>query len=428
MASFSLVQPPCSSLFFATTTTLLVILSVCFSNAQPTSSSRPQGLVLPVTKDGTPLVSESLVVDLAGEYLWVDCEKGYVSSSNRTLNCFGSECSKLQLSSRACMHKPAAQPRSKSFMGCLVFPSNKLPGGNFTSGYFTSDVVSTQSCINGSTTGPDVTARKFSFGCGSTSLLKGLAKGVKGMAGFGPFGVSVPSQLSLAFRIPRVFAMCLPSSSTFSKGVIFIGGGPYIMKPGIDLSPLLTYTPFYTNATAYYSSEYHIRVKSITVGGEKVPIGNDSLDNGFVKSANINTMIPYTVMRTSIYNAFTSIFIEKAKAMNLTMVAPVAPFGVCFDGKNLRGNRVGAIVPDISLVLHTDKLVWKIFGSNSMVRIDEKVSCLGFVDGEACLVIGGYQLENNLLEFNLAKMRLGFLSTNLIGQTVLSCNSFNFQE
>ncbi|KAI3953589.1 hypothetical protein MKW92_017877, partial [Papaver armeniacum] len=206
----------------------------------------------------TPLVTESLVVDLAGEYLWVDCENGYVSSSNRTLNCFGRECSKLQLSSRACLHKPA-QLRYKSFMGCLVFPSNKLP-----------DVVSTQSCINGATTGPYVTARKFSFGCGSTSLLKGLAKGVKG-----------------------------------------------------------------TNATAYYSSEYHIRVKSIIVGDKKVLVDNDSLDNGFIKLANINTMIPYTVLRTSIYNAFTNIFIEKAKALNITRVASVAPFGVCFDSKNM---------------------------------------------------------------------------------------------
>ncbi|RZC67025.1 hypothetical protein C5167_010710 [Papaver somniferum] len=313
MAPFLLIQSSLSPLFFATTI-LYVFCSVCFSNAQPTSSSRPQGLVLPVTKDGstlqyltsimqrTPLVSESLVVDLAGEYLWVDCEKGYVSSSNCTLNCFGRECSKLQLSSRACLHKPA-QPRYKSFMGCLVFPSNKLPG-------------------------PYVTARKFSFGCGSTSLLKGLANGVKGMAGFGPFGVSVPSQLSLAFRI--------------------------------DLSTSFTYTPFYTNATGII----HL---SITFG----------------------------------------IFIEKAKSLNITRVASVAPFGVCFDSKNMISTRLGALVPEINLVLHTDRVVWRIFGSNSMVRVSDKVSCLGFVDGgnEACLVIGGYQLENNLLEFNLAKMR-----------------------
>ncbi|RZC45212.1 hypothetical protein C5167_038181 [Papaver somniferum] len=435
MASFLPIQSSFFPLFFATTI-LLVFCNVCFSNAQPTSSSRPQGLVLPVTKDGsalqyltsimqsTPLVSESLVVDLAGEYLWVDCENGYVSSSNRTLNCFGRECSKLQLSSRACLHKPA-QPRYKSFMGCLVFPSNKLPGGNFTSGYLTSDVVSTQSCINGSTTGPYVTARKFSFGCGSTSLLKGLANGVKGMAGFGPFGVSVPSQLSSAFRIPRVFAMCLPSS-TSSKGVIFIGGGPYKMQPGIDLSTSFTYTPFYTNATAYYSSEYHIRVKSITVCGKKVPVDGDSLDNGFIKSANINTMIPYTVLRTSIYNAFSSIFIEKAKSLNITRMASVAPFGVCFDSKNMISTRLGALVPEINLVLHTDRVVWRIFGSNSMVQVSDKVSCLGFVDGgnEACLVIGGNQLEDNLLEFNLAKMRLGF-TTTLGRQT--TCSNFNFK-
>ncbi|KAI3922335.1 hypothetical protein MKX01_006024 [Papaver californicum] len=62
--------------------------------------------------------------------------------------------------------------------------------------------------------------------------------------------------------------------------------------------------------------------------------------------------------------------------MNITRVASVAPFGVCFDSKNMISTRVGALVPEINLVLHTDRVVWRIFGSNSMVQVSDKVSCL----------------------------------------------------
>ena len=58
-------------------------------------SFRPKALVVPVTKDATtlqyltrinqrtPLVPISLVVDLGGQFLWVDCEQNYVSSTYR---------------------------------------------------------------------------------------------------------------------------------------------------------------------------------------------------------------------------------------------------------------------------------------------------------------------------------------------------------
>ncbi|KAI3969942.1 hypothetical protein MKW92_006665, partial [Papaver armeniacum] len=245
-------------------------------------------------------------------------------------------------------------------------------------------------------------------------------------AGFGPFGVSVPSQLSLAFRIPRVFAMCLPST-TSSKGVIFVGGGPYKMQPGIDISTSLTYTPFYTKTNAFSNSEYYIQVTSINIGGEKILLDLNRGEYPSPKLATIDTLIPYTLIGTSIYNQFTSIFIEKAKAMNITRAASVAPFEVCFDSANLISTRVGALVPTINIVLHRDNVVWKIFGSNSMVRVSEEVSCLGFVDGghnpSNMLVIGGYQLQDNLLEFNLAKRRLGF--TSILGRRTTYVVSIN---
>ncbi|WJZ90772.1 hypothetical protein VitviT2T_009896 [Vitis vinifera] len=69
------------------------LLFVSSSNAQ--SSFRPHAFVVPISKDGstlqyvtsinqmTPLVPFQLVVDLGGQFLCVDCEQNYVSSSYR---------------------------------------------------------------------------------------------------------------------------------------------------------------------------------------------------------------------------------------------------------------------------------------------------------------------------------------------------------
>ncbi|GMN31387.1 hypothetical protein TIFTF001_044571 [Ficus carica] len=72
-----------------------------------------------------------------------------------------------------------------------------------------------------------------------------------------------------------------------------------------------------------------------------------------------------------------------------------------------------------------------------MVSVSNDVLCLGFVDGgpirfvdwgvkftRTAIVIGGHQIEDNLLQFDLAASRLGFSSTLLTRKT--SCSNFNF--
>ncbi|KAK3019839.1 hypothetical protein RJ639_004084 [Escallonia herrerae] len=68
------------------------------------ASFRPKALVLSVTKDSstlryltrinqrTPLVPVSLTLDLGGQFLWVDCEKDYVSSTYRPARCRSAQC------------------------------------------------------------------------------------------------------------------------------------------------------------------------------------------------------------------------------------------------------------------------------------------------------------------------------------------------
>ena len=58
-----------------------------------------------------------------------------------------------------------------------------------------------------------------------------------------------------------------------------------------------------------------------------------------------------------------------------------------------------------------------------MVLVKQNVACLGFVDGgkepiksfvKTSVVIGGHQLEDNLLEFDLNSSKLSFSSSLLL--------------
>ncbi|XVF06139.1 hypothetical protein REPUB_Repub06bG0021700 [Reevesia pubescens] len=124
-----------------------------------------------------------------------------------------------------------------------------------------------------------------------------------------------------------------------------------------------------------------------------------SIDRRGVGGTKLSTINPYTVLEHSIFKAVTRFFTKELSG--IPQVIPVEPFG---------------------------HVIWRIFGSNSMVQPAPGVSCLAFVDAElntrASIVIGAYQMENNLVQFDLARSRLGFSSSLLFFRT--SCNNFNF--
>lgn len=409
------------------------------------TSFRPDALVIPVSKDAstlqylttinqrTPLVPVKLVVDLGGQFLWVDCEQNYVSSSYHPARCRSAQCSLARANGCGdCFSAPRPGCNNNT---CAVLPDNTVTR-TATSGELAEDVVSVQS-TDGSNPGRVVSVSKFLFSCAPTFLLEGLASSAMGMAGLGRTRIAFPSQFASAFSFHRKFATCL-SSSTTANGVVFFGDGPYRLLPNIDASQSLIYTPLYINpvstASAYTqgepSAEYFIRVKSIRINEKAISLNTSllSIDSEGVGGTKISTVNPYTVMETSIYKVFTKAFISAAAAINITRVAAVAPFNVCFSSKNVYSTRVGPSVPSIDLVLQNESVFWRIFGANSMVYVSDDVLCLGFVDGGAnprtSIVIGGYQLEDNLLQFDLATSRLGFSSSLLFRRT--TCANFNF--
>ncbi|GMN67427.1 hypothetical protein TIFTF001_036488 [Ficus carica] len=407
-----------------------------------TTSFRPKALLLPVTKDAstsqylvqikqrTPFVPVKLTVDLGGEFLWIDCEKGYVSSSYKPARCGSAQCNLAQ--SKACGECSPPKPGCNKNT-CSLFPYNPFIRTS-TGGEFASDVVSLLS-TNGLNPGRVVSAPKVLFTCGSTFLLQGLASGVTGIAGLGRKKIGLPLQLASAFSFNRKFAVCL-SSSTRSKGVIFFGNEPYVFLPNIDVSKNLIYTPLILNPVSTSgsffegetSADYFIGVKSIKINDKVVPVNTtllsiDKVGNGGTK---ISTVERYTVLHTSIYNAVVGAFVKALS--KVPRVKAVAPFGACYASKSLGSTRVGPGVPAIDLVLQSKKVVWRIFGANSMVQVSDEVLCLGFVDGgvetRTSIVIGGHQIEDNLLQFDLAASRLGFSSSLLFRQT--TCANFNF--
>ncbi|CAN0886863.1 Probable aspartic proteinase GIP2 [Linum grandiflorum] len=414
---------PCSSIL---NLVLISCLLFCITTSDAQSSFKPKALVLPVTKhqttlqyiaiinQRTPFIPLNLTLDLGGRYFWVDCEHRYVSSSYKPARCGSAECSLAN--SKSCTTECYSTPKPGCNNNtCGLFPDNPLTQAA-SSGDLGQDIVAIQS-TDGSNPGEVAKVPNFLFSCAATYLLEGLANGVRGMAGLGRTKVSFPSQFSAALKFDRKFAICL-SSFKNSRGVVFFGDGPYVLMPKIDVSKSLISTPLILNKVSIYSinGDFTVPVNSTLLKINKEGYGGTK----------ISTVQPYTVLDTSIHKALTTAFARQLS--KVPRVAAVAPFDLCFDSTGIGSTRVGPAVPRIDLVLQSSNVIWSIFGANSMVEVKKDVLCLGFVDGGAnprtSIVIGGHQLEDNLLQFDVANSRLGFSSSLLSRQT--NCANFNF--
>ncbi|KAM7466716.1 hypothetical protein LguiB_014278 [Lonicera macranthoides] len=85
-------------------------------------------------------------------------------------------------------------------------------------------------------------------------------------------------------------------------------------------------------------------------------------------------------------------------------------------------------VPYMDLVLQSESVKRKFYEANSMVKVNNTVSCLGIQNGglnpRTVVVLGGHQLENYILEFDLVSSKLGFNSSLLQMNTSRSHSRF----
>lgn len=425
MASLFLLH---HSLFF-----FFFFFSLCFlilvSESQP-GPVKPNRFILPVLKDKatslhvvniqkrTPPIEVPLVIDLNGRYLWVNCDTQYLSSTYNAPLCHSTQCARAN--EHYCHTCSAQQARPGCHNNtCGIITINPVTR-QAAIGELAQDSVWIQSTAQGSSPGPILKIPQFLFACAPSVLLqRGFSQIAQGVAGLGHSSVALPIQLASHFGFQPMFATCLSRG----KGVIFFGDGPYFFLPGIDVSRKLSFTPL----TITPGGEYFINLRGVKVNNKLVSL-NTTLSKRGLTGAMISTTSPYTILEHSIYSVFANFFAKELSGV--PQVEAVAPFGTCFDSKRITSTRVGPAVPPVDLVLVNKSVRWRIFGSNSMVEARPGVTCLAFVDGgfrpRAQIVIGSYQLEENLVQYDLAKSRLGFSSSLLFRRT--SCANFNFSS
>ncbi|XVF28913.1 hypothetical protein REPUB_Repub15cG0073600 [Reevesia pubescens] len=283
-------------------------------------------------------------------------------------------------------------------------------------GELVEDIIAVNS-VDSLEVGQITTVDHFLFSCAPTFHLQGLASGAKGMLGLGKASISLPSQLISSIGHPQKFILCLSSSN----GVVLTGNGHPIF--GTKITRSLVYTPLISK-----QQDYFINVQSIKINGRRLVVDKSMLlgsEEGRL-GTKLSTIVPYTTMESSIYAIFSKAYVKAATIMNMTRVAAVAPFELCFNSIGVENSMLGPLVPEIDLILQSEMVKWRIRGMNSMVKVSKEVMCLGLVDGgleqSSPIVIGGLQLEDNLLEFDLGSSMLGFSSLLLLKET--SCSTF----
>ncbi|TQD90317.1 hypothetical protein C1H46_024145 [Malus baccata] len=338
---------------------------------------------------GTPLVPTKLVVDLGGPFLWLNCAS---SSSSRLIS---------QRSIQCLAAKPKTQDQGSN-KKCDIFTENRITQVA-TQGDLLEDIMAVDQVTDGSKTGSKsitTVGFNFLFSCAPMFLLNGIASGAKGMLGLGRTQMSMASQISAQLSSKLQFIICLSSSN----GVVLHENGHHSSNFRSKFPDSMTYTPLVNQVESPH--EYIINLKSIKIRGKKMSL---DIEEGKIK---LSTIVPYTTVASSIYATFTKAYEQAAMSTNMTRVSPVAPFGQCFSSRKKDGTLVGPKVPVIDLVLQSELVKWRIHGRNSMVQVSNEVMCLGFLDGglnlKTSMVIGGYQLEDTLLHFDVGASRLGF--------------------
>ncbi|KAL1548571.1 chitinase CLP-like [Salvia divinorum] len=364
------------------------------------SSAQPlPRLLTPLNKD--PITSlytillnsaDSYVVDIAAPFSWQRCPS---DGPHPTVACFTAECSQAQYLPSPCPLPPTS---STTPCKCMVTPRNPI----------------TQSCAlapltytNITDPGARIILNDVCLSCAPKSLFESLPKGVVGLASLSLAPLSLQNQFSDRLpRLSRTFAMCLPSTSS-RNGVILFGNATH---------KLLSYTPLLTNPK---TADYAIGIKGLSVGTNSV------IAMSPFEGIRPSTVVPYTTLAADVYAKFVELFEVRMKGV--PKMKNVPPFTTCYKASAIGFSRVGFRVPRIDLEFDGGKN-WTIFGANSMKRVGGDTACLAFLDGgeKAALkfVIGAFQMEDNLLVFDVDRSRFGF-SSSLLSER-MSCSNFNF--
>ncbi|RCV18002.1 hypothetical protein SETIT_3G265800v2 [Setaria italica] len=385
-------------------------------------------------KDG----SGPLVVDLAGPLIWSACA---CASGHPTFPCGSAECAAA--SGFSCPPQGqedyggggAAVDGGDHRCMCTARPCDPVTRARCAAGDLTSFAMSANATDGRNALYP--VSFQAVGACAPNWLLRSssLPAGAAGVAGFGRAPLSLPSQLAAQRGFGRRFALCLPGVAIFGDTPIHLGSYPP------DLMTTIASTPLAANPRG--SGGYYLPVEAISVSWSNwnvaptraaLPPGALELDAATGRGGvTLSTVRRYTAMRPDVYRAFVQAFGEAIGRPGYVKTMPaVPPFELCYDTFSLRRVKVlGWDVPSIRLELGAGATMnWTVGAGNSMVQAAERTLCLAVVEmhgAEAAapaVVIGGYQVEDNLLVFEEDKEVLHF--SGLLWGSGATCSGFNF--
>ncbi|KAK1371949.1 Xyloglucan-specific endoglucanase inhibitor protein 2 [Heracleum sosnowskyi] len=432
-----------SSIHHYTLMILFFVLEISVSSAAKYKRPKPTALLFPISKDTKTLQyyttldiskqenSVQLVLDLGGPHTWLNCDANELRRY-KSIRCGSQKCAKYNTLDNKCCNRPFTPGCTKG--ACAVYSYNAYIFGPVSLGLREDALFAVDT--NGVSAGAPYQAPKpFPFTCSDSDLLRGLANGTKGMTGIANTTTSLPAQITTQFELPHKFALCMPSTSEYAPGHMFVGRGPYFFPPYLKdianeliktqlvVNPLSTAPVYHTGDPSY---DYFINVKSIKVDHKPISFNSSLLfinEEGY-GGTTFSTLTPFTKLDTSIYESLVSAFTKAAALRKMKRVSSVAPFGACYKAKSVARSQTGPVVPYIDIGLAGSKKDWRFYGVNSMVSVNEEVLCLAFVDigqfPRTSIVIGGHQMENYLLEFDLDSSNLGISTSLLLQDTTCS--------
>ncbi|KAL6853463.1 hypothetical protein ACP4OV_019492 [Aristida adscensionis] len=397
----------------------LLVLLASLLLAWPASCANP--VLLPVAKDAAtslytvPIRDDAThVIDLAGPLVWSTCAADHLQPP-------------FACNDTACRHAnayraPGCRAAGRRCEGhCTAYPYNPVSGQCAAA-----SLVHTRLIAN-TTDGRHPLSQvsvKAVAACAPKKLLPSLPSGATGVAGLASSRLALPAQVAASQGDPKKFLLCLPRRG---EGAAIFGGDAFFLpESGADnLASKLAYTPLHSRKD---NPLYYVSVQGVAVNQSPVQLPAHALATGGVV---LCTRVPYTALRPDVYRPLVDAF-ERALARSDAKVPAMAPFELCYKASMLGNTKLGYAVPEITLELEGGAK-WSFTGSSSMVDVSSTTACFAFGEmkgvkpgdaGVPAVVVGGFQMENYLLQFDLEKQQLGIARVPFF----TACSNFNFTK
>lgn len=417
------MPPRNGNLVLAAAAAALLVLLASPPSCSAAAPRRRDTVVVPVTRDpATSLYTipvryyDNLVVDLAGPLVWSTCAADHLPAS---LSCQDPTCV-VANAYRAPTCKVTGGGGDCSKNVCTAYPYNPVTGqcaaGNLAHTRFIANTTDGKNPLI-------QVSVKAVAACAPKRLLARLPRGATGVAGLAASGLALPAQVASSQGVTGRFLLCLPRLG-YGQGVAIFGGGPIYLGEGLpDFTTTLDYTPLVAKRD---NPGYYVTANAIALDDARLPLPSGALAAGGVA---LRTAVPFGQLRPDVFRPFVREF-EKGLNRSDAKVAAVAPFPLCYRASMLGNTRIGYFVPAVRLMLAGGKN-YTMTGTNSMVDVKGGKACLAFVEmksGDAAsspaVILGGFQMENMLLQFDSEKKRLGFARLPFY----TSCSNFNFTK